>query len=526
MPTAAEAMVRGGPFAGDSVLAAKAKGSSPDKPAPPKSSTRSAYATTRGDPPVVEHEPGWHDTCLHHTLVTLLPCCRPIWDCACFPCCCHPPHSHPRNSHLFSEHENQTFWFGDRRHRSPGGGPKPPPPPPKVRLINTVESATIAAREAARQNATTRRRTAPVPTIWLPPRASESEAARASAAEEQLALLGSAGSPATTATDSIRPSNNITATPVTTTPLKRVRLVAPTKLMAERTKLTEARVKKKEAKVLEVIAWQEEMDRVHDLNKAHLNVSWEDAKSGAARAVSPTKSSKGSPQKQRPMRRYMRALADGSPEPELPSPMELAAAREAARLQEEEIRRAALAQAAVLASQSEAGLRAAKSKMSQGAPPIAQEQHEPISVVPSQQPQQQQQPRRKSPPRQQQPKQKGGGRRSGSPQKAELVVIELPAGWAEYLDDDSGDVYYHHAGSGQTTWDRPAAKGGYTPTQAALIFGPLPDGWVEYLDDESGDSYYHHEALGETTWDRPIGDSSGGAQSYMWSTGGGRYLDK
>ena len=107
-----------------------------------------------------------------------------------------------------------------------------------------------------------------------------------------------------------------------------------------------------------------------------------------------------------------------------------------------------------------------------------------------------------------------------------MVVIELPAGWAEYLDDDSGDVYYHHAGSGQTTWDRPAAKGGYTPTQAALIFGPLPDGWVEYLDDESGDSYYHHEALGETTWDRPIGDSSGGAQSYMWSTGGGRYLDK
>ena len=67
MPTAAECMV-----------AAREEAKLKDKPAPPKSSTRSANATTRrSNPPIVEHEPGWHDTCLHHTLVTLLPCCRP-----------------------------------------------------------------------------------------------------------------------------------------------------------------------------------------------------------------------------------------------------------------------------------------------------------------------------------------------------------------------------------------------------------------------------------------------------------------
>ena len=36
------------------------------------------------------------------------------------------------------------------------------------------------------------------------------------------------------------------------------------------------------------------------------------------------------------------------------------------------------------------------------------------------------------------------------------AIQPLPEGWEEFVTDE-GDVYFHHAASGQTTWELPDA---------------------------------------------------------------------
>ena len=45
----------------------------------------------------------------------------------------------------------------------------------------------------------------------------------------------------------------------------------------------------------------------------------------------------------------------------------------------------------------------------------------------------------------------------------------------------------------------PQATLPYVPPQ-----GVLRPGWTEYVDGQTGDTYYFHQATGETSWDRPI----------------------
>ena len=40
-------------------------------------------------------------------------------------------------------------------------------------------------------------------------------------------------------------------------------------------------------------------------------------------------------------------------------------------------------------------------------------------------------------------------------------------------------------------------------TPPLRLRGGAPEDWTEYLDDESGEYYYHNEVTGENTWDRP-----------------------
>lgn len=99
---------------------------------------------------------------------------------------------------------------------------------------------------------------------------------------------------------------------------------------------------------------------------------------------------------------------------------------------------------------------------------------------------------------------------------------DLPPGWEAVLDETSGDCYYAHESSGETTWDRPtfqqssSSVGNNIPANA--VEGEeeeedetdnhddsLPPGWFGAVDEDSGDQYYCNEVTGETTWDFPTG---------------------
>ena len=69
---------------------------------------------------------------------------------------------------------------------------------------------------------------------------------------------------------------------------------------------------------------------------------------------------------------------------------------------------------------------------------------------------------------------------------------ELPGGWVELMDPESGAGYFYQPSTGETTWERPEG-----------LPRALADGWVSVTDAESGAEYYYHEASGETSWDRP-----------------------
>jgi cold shock CspA family protein len=71
-------------------------------------------------------------------------------------------------------------------------------------------------------------------------------------------------------------------------------------------------------------------------------------------------------------------------------------------------------------------------------------------------------------------------------------ALPLPAGWIEYFDSNSNKPYYHNAGTGQTTWERPLFTGmesalgmqtatpafgmpavGFSPAMASMVASPL-----------------------------------------------------
>lgn len=81
-----------------------------------------------------------------------------------------------------------------------------------------------------------------------------------------------------------------------------------------------------------------------------------------------------------------------------------------------------------------------------------------------------------------------------------LPVAPLPEGWTENTDPTSGNIFYHCAATGETTWTRPALEANTVPPSVS----PLPDGWSEHADAATGNVFYHCAATGETTWTRPV----------------------
>lgn len=75
----------------------------------------------------------------------------------------------------------------------------------------------------------------------------------------------------------------------------------------------------------------------------------------------------------------------------------------------------------------------------------------------------------------------------------------LPPGWEQVTDGE--DVFYYHAASDTSTWNRPHA----TPSD-------LPAGWQRCHDDE-GDVFYHNTVTGKSTWSKPTAPASAAAKA-------------
>jgi hypothetical protein len=69
-----------------------------------------------------------------------------------------------------------------------------------------------------------------------------------------------------------------------------------------------------------------------------------------------------------------------------------------------------------------------------------------------------------------------------------LAEPQLPDGWTEVKDEESGGSYYYCPTTEETTWDRPK----------------LPMGWARGYDGDSKKEYFYEESTGETLWERPV----------------------
>jgi hypothetical protein len=103
---------------------------------------------------------------------------------------------------------------------------------------------------------------------------------------------------------------------------------------------------------------------------------------------------------------------------------------------------------------------------------------------------------------------------------------ELPVGWIEAFDEDTGRSYYFNESQNITQWERPESEvrrvagddnvfethqskddfpiSNNVDTNEICRSSCLPDGWIKVVDDNSGVPYYYNEITKETQWDSPL----------------------
>lgn len=112
---------------------------------------------------------------------------------------------------------------------------------------------------------------------------------------------------------------------------------------------------------------------------------------------------------------------------------------------------------------------------------------------------------------------------------AEILLTD----WKEVVDDATGQIYYLHLVTQETSWEKPndhrdeqanAVGAVPEPEEASLGEGDdalasedehgdmqqggngiLPSGWEELVDESNGQTYYFNSVIQETSWERPTG---------------------
>ena len=73
---------------------------------------------------------------------------------------------------------------------------------------------------------------------------------------------------------------------------------------------------------------------------------------------------------------------------------------------------------------------------------------------------------------------------------------ELPDGWEEHHDQQTGRAFYYHAATKTSTWERPSGDG-------AAAEDELPAGWTVHKDPGTGRPFYYSETTRESVWTHP-----------------------
>ena len=97
----------------------------------------------------------------------------------------------------------------------------------------------------------------------------------------------------------------------------------------------------------------------------------------------------------------------------------------------------------------------------------------------------------------------------------------LPEGWVTSTNPATGQPYYYHAATKQSTWEHPGKRAAAAAVAAAVEQAvpvqaqqaQLPAGWTHATHPENGLPYFIHDATRNATWDfptetTPIGEDS------------------